>query len=191
MEIILAIAIGGLFGFVLHKAGATDPQYILGMLRLRNLHLMKTILLAVGVSSLGLFLLLALGVDVPGKLSVKPSHLGVLLGGAIFGVGFALAGYCPGTGVCAAGTGRRDALFFVGGGLLGALAYTLVHGSASGAGLLAELGGTCTLATTGADGYGSLTGALPGLLVAGGLGLAMVGLARWLPHRLGGARLER
>jgi uncharacterized membrane protein YedE/YeeE len=181
MEILLAILLGALFGFALHKAGATDPQYILGMLRLSNLHLMKTILLAVGVSSLGLFLLLALGAGPAGNLSIKASHVCVLVGGAIFGLGFALAGYCPGTALCAAGAGRRDALSFIAGGLLGAGLYTAVFGGLQGSWLMAALGGKCTLAGTGVEGFPTLIGAVPGLVVAGLIGGAMVLIARKLP----------
>jgi F0F1-type ATP synthase assembly protein I len=47
--IILAIVIGAAFGFALDRVGATNPGYIISMLRLGNLHLMKTILLAIGV----------------------------------------------------------------------------------------------------------------------------------------------
>jgi hypothetical protein len=64
--------------------------------------------------------------DGAGNLSVKSSYIGVIVGGALLGLGFAVAGYCPGTGLTALADGREDALFFIGGGFLGALIYTLV-----------------------------------------------------------------
>ena len=54
-SILLAILIGGAFGFVLDRVGATNPDYIIGMLRLSKLHLMKTILLAIGVAGAVVF----------------------------------------------------------------------------------------------------------------------------------------
>ncbi|MDD9305295.1 MAG: hypothetical protein HUK40_24410, partial [Desulfobacter sp.] len=70
-----------------------------------------------------------LGVIDSGHLSVKSSYIGVIVGGALLGLGFAVAGYCPGTSLTALADGRKDALFFVGGGLVGAFIYTLVYGS--------------------------------------------------------------
>ena len=90
---------------------------------------MKTIFFAIGISSILLFFLMAVGIIDSGHLSVKSSYVGVIVGGAILGLGFAAAGYCPGTGLAALAEGRKDALFFVGGGLTGALIYTLIYGS--------------------------------------------------------------
>lgn len=180
MSILLAILLGGLFGFVLHKVGATDPQRIIGMLRLSDLHLMKVILLAIGVASLGLFTLSTLGVIDAANFSVKDAHVGVLIGGALLGFGFAVAGYCPGTGVCAVGAGRKDALFFVAGGLVGALAFTLAYDALAGTALMADLGGKLSLAETG-DGNPAVVTALPGWLVAGAIGLVLIVIARLLP----------
>ena len=139
--IILAIVIGAAFGFALDRVGATNPGYIISMLRLGNLHLMKTILLAIGVSSVVLFAGLLAGVIDPGHLSVKTAYAGVIIGGALLGLGFAAAGYCPGTGLAAAATGRKDALFFTAGGLLGAAAYMGSYAWVKGTGVLDSIAG--------------------------------------------------
>src|SRR5665811_2618197 len=81
MEITLAILIGAAFGFVLDRIGATNPNYIIRMLNLSDLHLMKTIFAAIGVASILLFAGLLLGLVDPGHLSVKAAYLGVFIGG--------------------------------------------------------------------------------------------------------------
>ena len=70
MNIMLAIILGLFFGFVLQKAGAANPQKIIGMLRLNDLHLMKVIFFAIGISSLVLFIFLAIGF-------IDSEHIGV------------------------------------------------------------------------------------------------------------------
>jgi uncharacterized membrane protein YedE/YeeE len=51
----------------------------------------------------------------------------VLLGGLVFGVGFGIGGYCPGTSVVGIGEGRKDAIVAMLGGVVGALVFTLVY----------------------------------------------------------------
>ncbi len=78
-KLILALLIGGGFGFVLDRVGATNLGYIIGMLRLSKLHLMKTILLVIGMGSILMFgLLLADALD-PDHLSIKTAHMGVIV----------------------------------------------------------------------------------------------------------------
>ena len=48
-----------------------------------------------------------------------------LAGGAIFGVGWAVSGYCPGTCVVGASEGKKDAIFTVLGALTGAFLFSL------------------------------------------------------------------
>jgi len=95
MNIILAINLGIFFGFALQRVGANTPQNIINMLRLKDLHLMKAIFFAIGISSTLLFLLLAFGIIDSGHLSVKSSYIGVIVGGAVLGLGFAIAGNAP------------------------------------------------------------------------------------------------
>lgn len=183
MQIILAISLGTAFGFTLQRVGASNPQYIINMLRLTDLHLMKVILFAIGLSSGLLFLCMSIGFINPGHLSVKSSYWGVLVGGAFLGGGWALTGYCPGTGVAALGDGRRDALFFVLGGLLGAQAYVLIYSKLRDSFLLQNVfGGEVTLATTPNAAYSSILEGIPGVLVAGAIAMLFLIFAVKLPH---------
>ena len=50
-QIVLAAVFGLLFGFILQKSGAANPQRIIDMLRLKDSHLVKVILFAIGFSS--------------------------------------------------------------------------------------------------------------------------------------------
>ncbi len=181
MNIVLAIILGLLFGFILQKAGAANPQRIIGMLRLNDLHLMKVILFAIGISSLTLFILLGTGIINSGHISVKSSYLGVIVGGGIFGLGWAISGFCPGTSLVAAGAGRKDALSSIAGGLLGAFAYMLMYASLKSSFLFNKLGDKITLATTGNEKFAVLLPNLPAIVVAGSIAIVFMAIAWKLP----------
>jgi hypothetical protein len=184
MNIILAIILGIFFGFALQRVGATNPQNIINMLRLKDLHLMKAIFFAIGISSTLLFLLMNVGVIDAGNLSVKSSYIGVIVGGALLGLGFAIAGYCPGTGLTALADGRKDALFFIGGGFLGALIYTLVYGSIKGSWLFDKIAGGKVMLATGADKFQALLPMIPGTLLAAVIGGMFMIIAWKLPKKV-------
>ena len=188
-SLLLAIVIGAAFGAVLERIGATNPTYIDRMLNLTNLNLMKTILLAIGTGSVLMFGGQMIGLVDVGHMSVKAAYIGVFLGGLMLGAGWAASGYCPGTGVCAAASGRKDALFFIAGGLLGAAAYMMTYPMWKASGLLDGVaGGKVTLGTVPDSGYDGLT-AVSGDLVGIVLGLAFIGVAFALPERLRPARV--
>ncbi len=184
MSIVLAVILGLFFGFALQRVGATNPQNIINMLRLKDLHLMKAIFFAIGISSTLLFLLMTVGVVDPGHLSVKSSYIGVIVGGAMLGLGFAAAGYCPGTGLTALAEGRRDALFFVGGGLLGALVYSLVYVGIKGSWLFDKIAGGKVMLATGSDKFEALLPMIPGGILAAAIGISFMLIAWKLPDRL-------
>jgi len=183
--IILAIIIGGAFGFVLDRVGATNPGLIIRMLNFTNTHLMKAILFGIGIASLLMFGGLLLGFVDPGHLSVKTAYIGVFAGGILLGIGFAIAGYCPGTGLTAAATGRLDALLFILGGLIGAGAYMLTYGSVKATGLLDKIaGGKATLGPLDGTKYPSLIDGVSGEWLGLGLGFALILIAAILPQKL-------
>jgi hypothetical protein len=104
----------------------TRADTILRQFLLRDFTVVKVMVTAIVVGGLGVYAMLQLGLIE--KLHVKNAAIyGTLLGGAIFGSGMALLGYCPGTGVAAIGDGSRDAIAGVLGGLLGAAVFAEVH----------------------------------------------------------------
>jgi hypothetical protein len=153
------------------------------MLRLKDFHLMKVILFGIGFSSLLLFVLLALKVVDVSHLSIKPSYIGVIIGGAILGIGFAIGGYCPGTGIVAAGRGRKDALFFIVGGLLGVFVYMLIFGAIENTALFNPIaGGAVSLVETNPDKFQALFNNIPALAIAGPIAIIFMAIAFFLPN---------
>jgi hypothetical protein len=186
MEIILAIVIGAAFGAVLDRIGATNPNTITRMLNLRQLNLMKAILLAIGTGSILMFAGQMIGLVDVAHMSVKAAYIGVFIGGLMLGAGWAASGFCPGTGVCAAASGRKDALFFIAGGLLGAAAYMVTYPAWKASGLLNNIaGGKVTLGTVPGskfDGIFAVSGDILGIV----LGAIFVIVALVLPDSLSG-----
>lgn len=186
MQIILAIVIGAAFGAVLDRIGATNPNTITRMLNLRQLNLMKAILLAIGTGSILMFAGQMIGLVDVAHMSVKAAYIGVFIGGLMLGAGWAASGFCPGTGVCAAASGRKDALFFIAGGLLGAAAYMVTYPAWKASGLLNNIaGGKVTLGTVPGskfDGIFAVSGDILGIV----LGAIFVIVALVLPDSLSG-----
>jgi uncharacterized membrane protein YedE/YeeE len=124
---LIGFIVGVVFGGALFLGGLADPDKIVGTLRLKDFHALRTIALFVLIGMVGVWIL-----DVYGHahFSIKPAvMLSALIGGAFLGVGFGLTGYCPGTGLACAAAGRIDALITVIGMVFGALAYIFLYPS--------------------------------------------------------------
>lgn len=107
---------GTIFGFLLQKGGVTKYDVIIGQLLLNDFTVVKIMLSAVVTGTIGIHLMKSLGWV---QLNPKSGSWGKnAIGGLIFGLGFALLGYCPGTIAGAIGNGYLDALV---GGLTGIL----------------------------------------------------------------------
>jgi uncharacterized membrane protein YedE/YeeE len=121
-----SIGFGLVFGFLLSRVGATDYDAISGMFALTDLHLMGVIGLAIAVAALGFALFRRFRVKAHGGASLalakKPYTPGVIWGGLLFGVGWAVAGTCPGTALAQIGEGRLAGVVTFAGIVLGAYA---------------------------------------------------------------------
>jgi uncharacterized membrane protein YedE/YeeE len=125
MALVYALLVGIVMGVLIQRIGASSPAMILRSLRLENLTIIKFMATTIAVGMVGVYVL---GSFMPMHFDVKPTYVvGVVLGGLIFGVGFAVGGYCPGTCVVGIGERRKDALFALLGGVTGALLFTLVY----------------------------------------------------------------
>lgn len=118
------LGFGILFGFLLHKGGATKYDVIVAQLLLTDYTVLKIMLSAVATGMIGVYAMKSLGWI---KLSLKKGSVGMnVLGASIFGVGFAVLGYCPGTIAGAIGNGYLDAIT---GGLAGIVLGTWIFAS--------------------------------------------------------------
>ncbi len=122
--IIIALVLGVLFGFALNKAGLTRYSKIVNQFRFKDMAVLKFMMTALVVTMLGVYPLRALGlITFP---TVPETYIvGNLVGGLIFGVGMALAGFCPGTAVAGAGEGKLD---YIIPGMLGFLTGAVLFG---------------------------------------------------------------
>lgn len=125
MPLIYGLVTGALFGFFLQKARVIRYDKQLGALRLIDMTIVKFMLTSILVGMVGVYLLQNLGLV---KLNPKSTVLGGnIIGGLIFGLGWGLLGYCPGTSAGALGEGRWDAVWAILGMLAGAAIFAEIY----------------------------------------------------------------
>ncbi|MBZ4655121.1 MAG: hypothetical protein JG781_2478 [Peptococcaceae bacterium] len=125
MNTLLAILFGVVFGFILQRVGAFEYKNILNTLRLKDLMIAKFMFLSIGISTVGVFSLRSMGLISLDMINFN--LVGTLAGGLVFGLGFAITGYCPGTCIGAWAEGKKDAAYVILGGMAGVLFYTLLQ----------------------------------------------------------------
>lgn len=120
-DMLYGLVTGILFGFLLQKGRVIRYDKQIGALRLQDMTIIKFMLSAIVVGMIGTYLLVDLGLA---KLSIKPMIVGsIVIGGLLFGVGWGLFGYCPGTSMGAVGEGRLDGIWGIAGMLAGAALF--------------------------------------------------------------------
>ncbi|MDY6971227.1 MAG: YeeE/YedE thiosulfate transporter family protein [Thermodesulfobacteriota bacterium] len=124
-EQFLGLITGIAFGVFLQQGRVLRFEKQVGAMLLKDMTILKFMLSAIIVGTVGINLLLGAGVVV---LKIKATYVAAnLIGGLLFGVGWAVVGYCPGTSVGALGEGRYHAAWAILGMLFGAGIYAEVY----------------------------------------------------------------
>lgn len=125
--LVLAGLIGVLFGFFLEQAGFGSSRRLTGIFYFQDMAVLKVMFTAVVVALLGLRFLIFFGWLDPRQVLVLDTYWGAqIVGGLIFGVGFVMGGWCPGTAFVGLASAKLDALVFLVGAVLGSIAFNEV-----------------------------------------------------------------
>ena len=125
-RLILGLVTGVIFGFLLQKGRVLRYEKQVNAMLLKDMTILKFMLSAILVGSIGLHILQGAGVI--SSFSHKPMNIGaVVIGGILFGIGWAIMGYCPGTSLGALGEGRWHAVFAIIGMILGAAIFSELY----------------------------------------------------------------
>ncbi len=125
MNLILGLTSGILFGVFLQQAEVLRFERQVGAMRLRDMTIVKFMLTTILVGAGGIYLLRDLGVV---EFSPRALSLGSqIVGGLLFGIGWAIVGYCPGTSVGALAEGRLHVVWPILGMLLGGIVFAFAY----------------------------------------------------------------
>lgn len=122
---ILGLFTGIIFGFLLQKGRVLRFEKQIGAMLFKDMTIFKFMMSAIIVGMLGVHLLEHFGII---ALNHKAMNLGAIaVGGVIFGIGWAISGFCPGTSVGALGEGRWHAVWSILGMVAGAVVFAVIY----------------------------------------------------------------
>lgn len=125
---LIGTLVGLAFGFTLERAGFGSARILTAQFYLTNMRVLKVMFTAVATCAAGIALLAGTGLLDLSMVTIPETFLGPqIVGGLLFGIGFLVSGYCPGTGVVAMASGHFDALLTIGGMLGGTLVFGLAY----------------------------------------------------------------
>lgn len=137
----LALVFGIFFGLSLERGGLGDPHKLTGVFYFRDFTVPKVMFTAILVAGAGLYLLSDLRLLDISRVYIIPTFFWPqLAGGALFGIGFVVSGYCPGTGVAALASGRLDAVVAMVGIAAGSLLFAALFPALEGFYLSSDMG---------------------------------------------------
>ena len=124
LNFLVAFLIGLGFGFALEQAGFSSSRKLAGMFYGYDTTVLKVFFTAAITGMLGLTFMNYLGMIDMSIVYVNEYYIeSAIIGGVIMGIGFIVGGFCPGTSVCAAAIGKKDAWAFLGGSFIGILLF--------------------------------------------------------------------
>jgi len=123
-ELALAAVLGLGFGFCLERAGFGSARKLTSVFYLRDMAVVKVMFTAIVTAMVGLTVLAAAGaLDLKELYLEQTNYTAQIVGGLLFGAGFIVGGYCPGTSIAAIATGRKDGMLFALGMFAGVYTY--------------------------------------------------------------------
>lgn len=123
-ELAIALVLGLGFGFALERAGFGSARKLTAVFYLYDMAVVKVMFTAVVTTLVGLALLSGAGLFDMSEIYLEATNwTAQIVGGLLFGAGFVIGGYCPGTSMAALATGRKDGMLFALGMLAGVWAY--------------------------------------------------------------------
>ena len=123
-ELAIALVLGLGFGWAIERAGFGSARKLTAVFYLYDMAVIKVMFTAVVTTMAGLFVLSEAGaLDLSQLFVESTNYTAQIVGGLLFGAGFVVGGYCPGTSMAAIATGRKDGMVFALGMLAGVLAY--------------------------------------------------------------------
>lgn len=141
VSLLLALLLGIGFGFALERAGFGSARKLTSQFYLDDLAVFKVMFTAIVTAMIGTSALAWAGVLDLSLVALVPTYwIAQVAGGLLLGVGFVVGGYCPGTGVAAAATGRLDGLVTLLGILAGCAGFAFAYPALEGLYLAGEMG---------------------------------------------------
>ncbi len=139
----LAVLFGFFFGLSLERGGLGNPHILTGVFYFRDFTVPKVMFTAILVAAVGLYLLSDIGLLDIARVWIIPTFFWPqLAGGALFGLGYLISGYCPGTGVAGLASGRLDALVMMIGLAAGSLLFAVLFPALESFYLSSNMGST-------------------------------------------------
>ncbi|MCC6549514.1 MAG: YeeE/YedE family protein [Ignavibacteriaceae bacterium] len=123
-NLIAALLIGIAFGYILEQAGFSSSKRLAGVFYGYDFTVLRVFFTAGVTAAVGIILLEQFSLIDAEFIFINPTWLyPAIAGGVIMGFGFIIGGYCPGTSICAAAIGKKDAMIFVLGALAGVFLF--------------------------------------------------------------------
>ncbi len=124
-----AFVIGLFFGLALERAGFGSSKRLAGIFYLKDMSVLKVMFSALLTAMLGLSICISLGwIDLSDQVYLMKTYYGTyIVAGLLFGAGFVMGGWCPGTAAVGIASGKIDAAVFFAGAIAGSILFNELY----------------------------------------------------------------
>jgi len=129
-NLIVAIAIGIMFGFILERAGFATAAHIAPIFYFKNNMVAQVMVSAIVTAATLIFIASVFGFIDYNNIFIPSTYVyAYMVGGIIFGIGMVMSGWCPGTAATGVATLKIDAIVFLIGLMVGMYFYFNIYDS--------------------------------------------------------------